>query len=388
MQHPVAALSSKIAIAADSMSDTTVAAPPPWEAERRPRPTWGLDEGDELAPGRTVLRRIGGGRRYEAMLVWDEHRLAVLVAKVLRPDQAREAAALRDLAHEAALLQRLAHPVVVRSFGAVPDGKFPHLVLEHLDGPTLDELLARDGPLALEQLLPLALHVASALHYLAAEGVVHLDVKPSNIVMGGPPRLIDLSVARTLEEAAKLRSPIGTDGYMAPEQRAPDGRLGPPADVFGLRGHAVHRADRGRRAARIVAPPAAPHAARAVGVLRAGLDPDPASRPAAAELAERARTAGRRPAAADDARPPLVISSHPHDPAATALAAGTLLGVLVLVALHAWRGIEYWNYSEGVYALHVAAASSTAATSTATSSSRSRRGSSSSARPRWRSTTR
>ena len=126
-----------------------------------------------------MLRRIGGGRRYEAMLVWDEHRLAVLVAKVLRPDQARDPAALQDLAHEAALLQRLAHPVVVRSFGAVTDGKFPHLVLEHLDGPTLDELLAREGPLALEQLLPLALHVASALHYLAAEGVVHLDVKPS-----------------------------------------------------------------------------------------------------------------------------------------------------------------------------------------------------------------
>ena len=103
-------------------------------------------------------------------------------------------------------MQRLAHPVVVRSFGAVTEGKFPHLVLEHLDGPTLDELLAQQGPLALEQLLPLALHVASALHYLAAEGVVHLDVKPSNVVMGGPPRLIDLSVARTLEQAASERA--------------------------------------------------------------------------------------------------------------------------------------------------------------------------------------
>ena len=63
---------------------------------------------------------------------------------------------------------------------------------------------------------------------------MHLDVKPSNIVMGGPPRLIDLSVARTLAEAAALRAPIGTDAYMAPEQCEPDGRLGPPADVFGL----------------------------------------------------------------------------------------------------------------------------------------------------------
>ncbi len=99
-------------------------------------------------------------------------------------------------------------------------------MLEHLDGPTLDELLAQGGPLAIEQLLPLGLHVASALHYLAGEGIVHLDVKPSNIVMGGPPRLIDLSVARTLHQAAALRSPIGTDAFMAPEQCEPDGRLG------------------------------------------------------------------------------------------------------------------------------------------------------------------
>jgi serine/threonine protein kinase len=216
------------------MSDTTVAAPPPWEEPRRPRPTWGFEEGDELAPGRTVLRRIGGGRRYEAFLVWDEHRLAVLVAKVLRPDMAKDVTAVRDLEREAAFVEHLAHPVVVRGFGSVLDGRFPHLVLEHLDGPTLDELLSRGGSLALEQLLPLGLHVASALHYLAAEGVVHLDVKPSNVVMGGPPRLIDLSVARTAAEAATIGAPVGTDAYMAPEQCEPDGRIGPPSDVFGL----------------------------------------------------------------------------------------------------------------------------------------------------------
>ena len=277
------------------MTDSTVAAAPPWEAARRSRPTWGLQEGDEIAPGRTVLRRIGGGRRFEAMLVWDEHRLAVLVAKVLRPDEARNPAAVHDLAHEAQLLERLAHPVVVRSFGAVLDRPFPHLVLEHLDGPTLDELLQRHGALALEQLLPLGLHVASALHYMAAEGVVHLDVKPSNIVMGGPPRLIDLSVARTLEEAAAVRSPIGTDAYMAPEQCEPDGRLGAPADVFGLAA-TLYTALTGtqpfppceERFPQLTAKPAPlPRrtAAPLAAVIGAGLDPDPAARPAAAELA-------------------------------------------------------------------------------------------------------
>ena len=122
------------------MSDTTVAFVPPWA--KRERPTWGLAEGDEIAPGRTVLRRIGGGSRYEAFLVWDEHRLAILVAKVLRPDQAR---AMPDLLEEADLLARLAHPVVVRGFGAVTDGRYPHLLLEHLEGPTLAELLRTHG---------------------------------------------------------------------------------------------------------------------------------------------------------------------------------------------------------------------------------------------------
>jgi serine/threonine protein kinase len=275
--------------------DSTVAAAPPWEVRSRSRPTWGLQEGDEIAPGRTVLRRIGSGRRYEAMLVWDEHRLAVLVAKVLRPDEARNPAALRDLAHEAQLLERLAHPVVVRSFGAVLDSPFPHFVLEHLDGPTLDELLQRHGALALEQLLPLGLYLASALHYMAAEGVVHLDVKPSNIVMGGPPRLIDLSVARTFQEAAALRSPIGTDAYMAPEQCEPDGRLGAPADVFGLAA-TLYTALTGTRPfppcedrfPQLTSKPAPlPRRAPAplAAVILAGLDPEPAARPAAAELA-------------------------------------------------------------------------------------------------------
>ena len=276
--------------------DSTVAYTPPWEVDRpRERPTWGFAEGDELAEGRTVLRRIGGGRRYEAMLVWDEHRLAVLVAKVLRPDFAQHPTALHDLRREAELLQRLAHPVVVRGFGAEAGGPFPHLVLEHLDGPTLDELLAQGGPLAIEQLLPLGLHVASALHYLAGEGIVHLDVKPSNIVMGGPPRLIDLSVARPVAEAAALRSPIGTDAFMAPEQCEPDGRIGPATDVFGLAatlytgltGARPFPPCEDRWPQLTTGPSALPRRTppALADVLLAALDPEPAARPTAREVA-------------------------------------------------------------------------------------------------------
>ena len=276
---------------------STVAEPPPWELEGRDRPTWGLAEGDEIAPGRTVLTRLGGGRRYEVFLVWDDHRLAVLVAKVLRPDQASDAPALRDLGREAEALARLSHPVIVRGFDAVTEGRLPHLLIEHLEGPTLRELIERDGALAAEQALPLGLHVASALHYLAAEGMVHLDVKPENVVMGAPPRLIDFSVARPVAATERLRGPVGTDAYMAPEQcdRA-HGPIGPPTDVFGLAAtlhHAVGGsrpfprtdAERFPQTARD-AQPLPRRVPRALAeLLRAGLSRAPRDRPTAAEFA-------------------------------------------------------------------------------------------------------
>lgn len=196
---------------------------------------WGFVEGDELAPGRIALERLGGGSDYEAYLIWDDHLHALAVAKCLRPHLVDDAVALRHLARESGLVRRLAHPVVVRGFGAVLSGQRPHLVLEHLDGPTLEQTIRRFGPLAPRQVLPLAFQLASALAFLANEQVVHLDVKPRNVIMGIPPRLIDLSVARPFADATSITKPIGTDAYMAPEQsdpmRAP---IGPRADVWGL----------------------------------------------------------------------------------------------------------------------------------------------------------
>ena len=199
--------------------------------------SWGFEEGEEIHPGRAVLKTIGGGNRYEVCLVWDDALFSLAVAKVLRPDQAGEEKALHDLEREVEALTALAHPTLVRGFGAVLGGPHPHLVIEHLDGPSLRRLIKRDGAIGLEQLLPLAAHVAGALQYMAQSGYVHLDVKPDNVVMGLPPRLIDLSIARTLERATRTRGPLGTDPYMAPEQCVEDGgfgAIGPPADAWGL----------------------------------------------------------------------------------------------------------------------------------------------------------
>jgi serine/threonine protein kinase len=197
--------------------------------------TWGLAEGDEIVPGRRAVRLLGGGRRYEAYLAWDDDLYALVVVKVLRPGLVDDAGTREGLAGEVDVLGRVSHPVIVRSFGADLDGERPHVVLEFLDGPRLSTLIRRYG-IVVEQLLPLALQMCSAIHYMSRRGVLHLDLKPRNIIMAGPPRLIDLSVARRLDQVAAITSPVGTDAYMAPEQCDPSrfGQIGPPADVWGL----------------------------------------------------------------------------------------------------------------------------------------------------------
>jgi serine/threonine protein kinase len=197
--------------------------------------SWAFAEGDEIVPGRHAVRLLGGGRRYEAYLAWDDALYSLVVVKVVRPALLEEGSYRAALAGEARALASLSHPAIVRAFDAVLDGERPHLVLEFLDGPRLSTLIRKYGVI-IEQLLPLALELCSALHYMSGRRVAHLDVKPRNIIMSAPPRLVDLSVATRLDEVAAIKTPIGTDAYMAPEQCEPARfrEIGSASDVWGL----------------------------------------------------------------------------------------------------------------------------------------------------------
>jgi eukaryotic-like serine/threonine-protein kinase len=198
--------------------------------------SWGFVEGDPITAELTAVRRLGGGSAYEAYLAFDQVTYAPVVVKVVRPDQVGDEHSLRGLRREVHALDSVNHPVVVRGLRHDLGGDRPHIVLEQIDGPRLSTLIRRYGPLQEQQYLPLAIEVASALHFLRRIGWTHLDIKPSNVIMGAPARLIDLSVARPVAEAAALEHQIGTDAYMAPEQCDPR-RYGVPApasDVWGL----------------------------------------------------------------------------------------------------------------------------------------------------------
>jgi len=260
--------------------------------------SWGFVEGAEIVPGRHAVRLLGGGHRYEAYLAWDDELRALVAVKIVRPDLVDHPGVLAGMAGEARALERLSHPVIVRGFDAVLGGERPHLVLELLDGPRLSTLV-RTSVVAVEQVLSLGLQLASAAHYMSARRIVHLDIKPRNVIMAGPPKLIDLSVALPVEELASITTPVGTDSYMAPEQCDPDRftEIGPPADVWGIgvtlysslaRHKAFESTPKGRFPQLEQRPAPLPRDVppTLAELVFTTLEPRPADRPTAAELAD------------------------------------------------------------------------------------------------------
>ena len=224
------------------------------KASEGPLPTGGLDSwgfvvNEMIVPGYYAQELLGGGTTNEAYLAFDELRSCLVVLKLLRPSATSEPSAVGALLRELQMLRRVQHPVVARAFDGDAGGVRPHIVLEYVEAPRLSTLLRRFGKLPVEQVLPLGLQLTSVLQYLRNTNVVHLDIKPQNIMMSGPPRLIDFSVATDVSRAATFTSPVGTRTYMSPEQCRPGagGKVGPAADVWGL-GAVLYEAVTGRAA--------------------------------------------------------------------------------------------------------------------------------------------
>lgn len=208
---------------------------------------WDFREGDEIVPGRVAIHLLGSSRSHDVYAAWDETILGVVAVKLPRPGKLGDDAILRGLAAEAATLQELSHPSFPRCFDVRLDDDPPHVVLELVEGPRLSTLIRRQRLLGVEQVMPLTLQICSAIHYLSTRELLHLDVKPKNVIMAPPPRLIDLSITRSIDAAQATVGPLGTDLYMAPEQcgTGDANRIGHATDVWGL-GATIHEALSGR----------------------------------------------------------------------------------------------------------------------------------------------
>jgi serine/threonine-protein kinase len=160
-----------------------------------------------------------------------------LAAKVMRPQAGLSEAVQADFLREARIIARLNHPNVVALHDAgITDGGRPYLIMELLPGTTLRDRLSQ-GPLPVEEALRVALGVAAALDTAHGRGILHLDVKPENILFdgSGTPKLSDFGISHSLaEEPSRTKNSLfGTAAYLAPEQ-VRNGPLDARADVYGL----------------------------------------------------------------------------------------------------------------------------------------------------------
>jgi eukaryotic-like serine/threonine-protein kinase len=194
-----------------------------------------LTAGDVLAD-RFVIERLAGrggmGAVYRAL---DRMTGTLVALKVM----ARAGQDNERFAQEARVLSELSHPTIVRYVvhGTTSRGE-PFLAMEWLEGEDLSDRLARTG-LTVEESVSVAIRVAEGLAAAHARGVVHRDVKPSNVLLpGGDPRaakLLDFGVARLGQRPmTRTGRAIGTAGYMAPEQAVGAKDVDARADVFAL----------------------------------------------------------------------------------------------------------------------------------------------------------
>lgn len=188
-----------------------------------------LPAGALLAPGYWVIQLLRRGNDLDVYDVWSDERACRCIAKLPRPDR-RGRSTRRRLINEGSLLLSLAHPHIVRAYELLNQ---PHsiLILELLAGPTLSQLIEQETRLSQMDGILLGYQLCSALNYLHQRGTLHIDLKPSNIIITDRMvKVIDLSLA----QPAGPGSPgVGTDRYMAPEQVRGD-RLSPATDTWGI----------------------------------------------------------------------------------------------------------------------------------------------------------
>lgn len=194
--------------------------------------------GDVVDGRYAILERAGIGGVGSVYRAFDRQTQSLVAVKVLHVPHATAQARFLT---EARTLAGLEHPHIVRyvTHGIYDDE--PYLVMEWLEGESLDRRLSRER-LTIDESVDLARRLASALGAAHARGIVHRDVKPSNVLLLDnaldKPRLLDFGIARVDDAGGSLTrtgNVLGTPGYMSPEQARGDKRyIDARADVFSL----------------------------------------------------------------------------------------------------------------------------------------------------------
>jgi outer membrane biosynthesis protein TonB len=289
-----------------------------------------------LVAGRfRLIRRLGAGAMASVFLAEDVELGRRVAIKRLHPDSGAEVAP--RFRREMRVAASLSHPNVVKVFDAIEHEGAVLLVMEYVDGPSLAQRMG-DGPLPPDEALAILRPLAGAVDHLHAQGVIHRDVKPANVMLDNEDRvkLTDLGIASAAQATGITTTGtiLGTPAYMAPEMFDGD-RATDAADVYSVAAIAFEMLT-GRRAREggtpaVVAMRAAtqpppdvrdvwPEAAALAAAIAHGMARDPAERPPSAtalvdEIAAALETDADAPVGAAEVAPPAPAEPPRTEPA-------------------------------------------------------------------------
>jgi eukaryotic-like serine/threonine-protein kinase len=187
-----------------------------------------------------VLEHLGSGGMGAVFLCEHRHMRRRVAVKVLPPDPGDPTHAQR-YQREAQAIAMLDHPNIVRAFDLDREGGLHFLVMEYIDGASLQYLIDSRGPLPVNRAINYIAQAALGLQHAADAGLVHRDVKPSNLMLdwAGTVKLLDLGLARfarrvdNVAQVGDSKTVLGTADYLAPEQ-ARSSSVDVRADVYAL----------------------------------------------------------------------------------------------------------------------------------------------------------
>ena len=193
-------------------------------------------------PGYKVLGVLGRGGMATVYKVRQLGTKRLVAVKVIDPSLAGDEEIVARFRQEQALSARLRHPNLIAGYEGGRAAGRPYLVMELVEGGNLNELLGRSGPLPVAEACEVIRQAALGLQHLHEHGLVHRDVKPSNLMLtpAGEVKVLDLGLARHLHEpdaGERITAQgqfLGTLDYVAPEQCTDPHAVDIRADVYGL----------------------------------------------------------------------------------------------------------------------------------------------------------
>ena len=183
-----------------------------------------------------VLSRLGTGGMAAVYLAEDQELGRRIAIKILDDRHANDAGFLERFRREAQNAASLSHPNIVAIYDRGEAEGSSYIAMEYLDGPTLKELIVRQGPLPIPVAVDYVRQILAAVGFAHRNGIVHRDIKPHNVLVGddGRCKVTDFGIARSgASEMTEVGSIVGTAQYLSPEQ-ARGGPISPASDLYSV----------------------------------------------------------------------------------------------------------------------------------------------------------